>query len=225
MNRLVPALVLIYSCSLLAQSHFAQTQTASDTRITFQQRWPAADPQWFELVVQSDGHASYRSQAHQDANSPADPPADPGDDFSFTLSPRAQQQLFAVASNLPRFQDSLDKLKVAFTGTKTLRYDDSSGNFSILTYKNSSAPQLAALTDLLQSISRTVELAQTLQFQSRFDKLAIDSTLRSAEQLNSTQSLAEPQILQPVLTRIANDSTLLNSARRRARAILQSTPR
>ena len=61
-------------------------------------------------------------------NPPSDDPPPEPYEFSFTLSPHSRQLIFTVASGLPRFQGSLDKLKVAFTGTKTLRYEDTAGN-------------------------------------------------------------------------------------------------
>ncbi len=99
----------------------AQSPSSATARVSFEQRWPQADPQWFELVFQSDGSAKYRSLPHQESKSSADDPAPEPYEFSFTLSSHARQLIFTVASGLPRFQGSLDKLKVAFTGAKTLR--------------------------------------------------------------------------------------------------------
>jgi hypothetical protein len=187
--------------------------------VTFEQRWPEGDPQWFELTVTPDGSASYRSIAHQASKPSADDPAP--ESVTFTLSAPSLQQLFAVGPHLPALRASLDKQKVAFTGNKTLSYRDQSGNSTQITYNSSSAPDLAALTSLLQSISRTVELSLALRSQSRFDKLSIDATLRYAENLAASRSLAEPHILRPVLERIAEDPAILNIARQRARRLLQ----
>jgi hypothetical protein len=219
MRTLCLACLLLAACALVAQP-----PSSANARVSFEQRWPQSDPQWFELVFQSDGSARYRSLPHQDSKSSADDPAPEPYEFSFTLSHHSRQLIFTVASRLPRFQGSLDKLKVAFTGTKTLRYDDPAGNSALLSYNYSSSPELTALTTLLQGISQSIELSQILQFQHRFDKLALDSTLRRAEELASLQRLPEPQILQPVLQRIANDPTVLNIARQRARRILQDSP-
>lgn len=219
MRTICLACFLLTSCVL-----FAETQSAPDnSRISYQQRWPDADPQYFELLIQPDGSAHYRSIPHQDSKSLAADPAPEPYEFSFTLSPQSRQFAFAVASMLPRFQGTLDKIKVAFTGAKTLRYEDPAGNATVLSYNYSSSPELTRFTQLMQGISRNIELTQTLQFQLRFDKLALDSTLRGTEELISVKPLPEPQILEPVLQRIANDPAVLNIARQRARHILQTS--
>jgi hypothetical protein len=217
MRVLCLAGLLLTACALLAQPPVPAT-----ARISFEQRWPEADPQWFELVIQSDGSAKYRSLPHQNSKSPADDPAPEPYEFSFTLTPHSRQLVFDTASGLPRFQGSLDKIKVAFTGSKALHYDAPDGSSSALTYNYSSSPELTAFTDLMQGISQSIELSQTLRFQLRFDKLALDSTLRGIEELVSKQRLPEVQILQPVLERIANDPTVMNIARQRARRTLQT---
>ena len=219
MRTLCLGCFLFAACALLAQPQ----GVPANSRVSFEQRWPQADPQWFELVIQPDGSAKYRSLPHEESKASADDPAPDPYEFSFTLTPHSRQFIFAVASGLPRFQSSLDKIKVAFTGAKTLRYDEA-GNSSVLSYNYSSSPELTALTNLMEGISQSIELSQILQFQLRFDKLALDPTLRRAEDLTSMQRLPEPQILQPVLQRIANDPAVLNIARQRARRILQTPP-
>jgi hypothetical protein len=219
--RLLCSLItlLIVAVSLPAQST-ADHPAPAGPRLTFDQRWPAADPQWFQLVIQSDGSARYRSLPHQEQSQSSDP--DPFE-YSFTLSPRARQLVFSVGRQLPRFQGSLDKLKVAFTGAKTIHYEDGSGASSQITYNYSSASELSAFTDLMQGISSSVELMQVLQNQMRFDKLALDATLRQAEELASMHRLSEPQVLHPILERIATDREVLHIARQRAARILEST--
>lgn len=214
---------LSLACLLLAAgSLFAQPQSlAANAHVSFEQRWPQADPQWFELAIQSDGSATYRSLPHQESKSSADDTAPEPYEFSFTLTPRSQQFIFAVASRLPQFQGSLDKIKVAFTGAKRLRYDGPAASSSALSYNYSSSPELTALTNLMEGISRSIELSRILEFELRFDKLALDSTLRRAEE--SPERFAEPQLLQLVLQRIADDPTAMNIARQRARRMLQTS--
>lgn len=229
MKPLAFTLFLFAALALPAQTPSAPSSSAT-ARVIFERRWPDADPQWFEILCQPDGSARYRSLPHQDAKPAARLEADPHDptpepyELSFTLSPRSRQLIFALAPQLPRLQGSLDRVKVAFTGSKTLRYDDGSGNVSVITYNISSSRDLTAFTELMQAISESIELSQSLHFQLRFDRLALDSTLRRAEDLVSFHRLAELQLLQPVLQRIADDPTVMNIARQRARRIMQTAP-
>jgi hypothetical protein len=214
MKPLCLALLLLTACALLAQPQ----PVSSSARVSFEQRWPDVDPQWFELIVQRDGSAVYRSLPQQN---PIGPPAEPYE-FAFTLSPQSRQLIFSLAPGLLRFQGTLDKTKVAFTGNKTLRYDDDGGVSSAISYNYSSSPELIRLTERMQRISESIELSQTLQLQLRFDKLALDSTLRDTEASVSLHPLPEPQLLEPILTRIADDPAIMNIARQRARHILQT---
>jgi hypothetical protein len=218
MNRLTLFFLLLTACALLAQSPVVP----SSASVTFEQRWPGADPQWFELTLHPDGSSKYRSLPHQDTKSdPGDPAPDPYE-LSFMLSPRSVRSVFAAAPGLLRFQGTLDKTKVAFTGTKTLRYDDGSAVSSVISYNYSSSPELNGLTSLMLNISGSIQLSQTLQLQLRFDKLALDSTLRGAEEIASVRPFQEPQLLEPILQRIASDPAVMNIARQRARHILRA---
>jgi hypothetical protein len=220
-------LFLLTAIAIPAQpSPAAPDATPAAARVSFELRWPAANPSWFELVFQPDGSARYRSLPHQDSKpdaKPDDPVSDPFE-LTFTLSPRSRQLVFALVPQLPRLQGSLDKLKVAFTGAKTVRYDDADGNHSVLSYNYSSSSELSAFTQLMQGISETIELSQLLQFQLRLDTLAVDATLRRAEDLISNHRLSEPQLLEPVLQRITNDPAIMNVARQRARHLRQAAP-
>jgi hypothetical protein len=226
MNRLIfLVLVLLTACRPLhaaqsaAQSNAAPCANAPNTCVTFLLVWPDADPQWYEFVLQSDGEATYRSLPRK-ASAPSSNP-EPYQ-LDFTLSPQTLRYVFELAPQLPRFQPTLDKTKVAFTGTKTLHYDNGAGDNQAISYNYSTSPELTAFTELMQGISETIECSQTLRFQSRFDKLALDATLRTMENLVSIDRLAEFQLLEPELNRIANDPTVMHIARQRARHILQA---
>jgi hypothetical protein len=220
MNRFSLAFFLLTASLVWGQS---QPQSASaSAHVTYEQRWPAADPQWFALDFQSDGSAQYHSLAQQDSNSLSTDSTPDTDEFSFTLTPRSRQLVFTVASSLPRFQSSLDKTKVAFTGKKTLCYEDGAGHSSSISYNYSSSADIVALTELMQGISEAIQFSETLKSQLRFDKLALDSTLNRIDDLISLRPLPEPQILEPILTRIADDPAVMNIARQRARHILQA---
>jgi hypothetical protein len=203
----------------------AQPETASLTpRVSFEQRWPDANPQWFQLVIQSDGSTTYRSLSNRPPGSTVVDPAPQPFEFTFALSPRSRQRVFALAPQLPRFQGTLDKIKVAFTGTKTFRFEDGGGKSSAISFNYSSSSDLTGLTVLMEGISETIEQSQILQFQMRFDKLSLNETLRRMEELVANNRLSERQLLEPELKRIVNDPAIMNIARKRALHILQTPP-
>src|ERR1700687_5813748 len=101
MKPLCLALFLLTACALPAQPQ----PVSSTARVSFEQRWPDVDPQWFELIFQRDGSAVYRSLRRQN---PIGPAAEPYE-FAFTLSPQSRQLIFSLAPGLLRFQGTLDK--------------------------------------------------------------------------------------------------------------------
>jgi hypothetical protein len=215
-------LLLILPAALAAQPGLP---AATAPTLRFELRWPEADPQWFELECHPGGAARYRSLPHSQPNQ--EPGAAKDDDatpyeLTFTLSPAAQKLIFGLAPRLEQFQGSLDKTKtrIAFTGDKTLTYQDGAGHSSRLAYNYTSSPELAALAELMQGISSTVELKQQLELELRFDKLAVGNTLRSADDLAGLHRLRELQLIAPLLERIAADSSVIITARRHAQHIL-----
>lgn len=214
------AFLLFYPCALLAQPEAASLTS----HVSFEERWPEANPQWFQLVIQSDGSTTYRSLSNRQQGSAAVDPDPQPFEFTFALSPRSRQRVFALAPQFPRFQGTLDKIKVAFTGTKTFRFEDADGKSSTISFNYSSSSDLTGLTSLMQGISETIEQSQILQFQMRFDKLALNETLRRMEELVANHRLSERQLLEPALRRIVNDPAIMNIARQRALHILQTPP-
>jgi hypothetical protein len=181
--------------------------------VTFTQDWPAATPPYFSVAVSSMGRVAYQSS----------PKANTGDlyELKFTMSPENQKLVFQVADQLKHFNGNWDykKGRIAFTGTKTLSFKDAGNGYST-TYNWSDNVQIQQLTALFQSISETIELGRKLADTYRFDKLGVDAVLKSMEEAAKSNQLAEIQAVQPILSKLAKDSSLMNISRRRAEFLL-----
>jgi hypothetical protein len=129
--------------------------------------------------------------------------------------------VFQVADQLKHFNGNWDykKGRIAFTGTKTLSFKDAGNGYST-TYNWSDNVQIQQLTALFQSISETIELGRKLADTYRFDKLGVDAVLKSMEEAAKSNQLAEIQAVQPILSKLAKDSSLMNISRRRAEFLL-----
>jgi hypothetical protein len=57
-------------------------------------------------------------------------------------------------------------------------------------------------------------------FLRRFDKLGLEDELKAMEDAAESHNLAELQIIRPTLESIAQDSTILNIARQRAKRLV-----
>jgi len=187
--------------------------------ITFDRVWEAYKPQNVTITVQATGPAKYVSR------NPFTPPdqtgADPDYLLDFTLSSRNQKKLFDDAREANYFNGdfSYKKHAVASTGKKTLTYSDPVRNFST-TYDYSENKAIEEITNLFSGISNTIEHGRKLVYLHRFDKLGLEDELKGMESAAESHNLAELQIIAPTLKSIADDATVLNIARRRAKKLL-----
>src|SRR5262249_33882659 len=166
------------------------------------------------------GNAKYTSQGSQqspDANGVAD------EDYQleFANSPAVRARIFQLAEQASYFNGDFDfkKHAIAKTGNKTLTYRDATRQFSTV-YNWSENSAIDQLTRIFHGISETIEHGRKLKFLRRFDKLGLEAELKGMERQAETHELAELQIISALLENIANDTSVLNIARQRARRLL-----
>jgi hypothetical protein len=187
--------------------------------ITFDRVWEPYTPQNVNIAAQATGPANYISR------NPFKPPEEAGPDpdyvLAFTMSPGNAEKLFRYAREANYFNGdfSFKKHAVSSTGKKTLTYADPARHFET-TYDYSENRAIREITDIFQGISNTIEHGRKLQFLRRFDKLGLEAELKGMENAAESHNLAELHIIAPTLESIANDATVLNIARQRAKRLL-----
>jgi hypothetical protein len=210
--------LLVLSAALALWGQGVQQNPALPT-ITFDRVWEAYKPQNVTITVQATGPAKYVSR------NPFTPPdqtgADPDYLLDFTLSSRNQEKLFRDAREANYFNGDFayKKHAVASTGKKTLTYSDPVRHFST-NYDYSDNKAIQEITNLFSGISNTIEHGRKLIFLRRFDKLGLEDELKAMEDAAESHNLAELQIIRPTLESIAQDSTILNIARQRAKRLV-----
>jgi len=201
---------------LFSWAGFAQSAKPAAT-ITFTLDFPQSAPNHYQLVLSSDGQATY------DSTGKLTPDSDPGDPFhySFTISPETLNRIFALAAKAKYFEGRVDsgKSNLASTGTKVLAYKDDQRSHQA-TYNYSPIPAVQQLTALLQNISTTLEFGRRLDYYHHYQKLALEEELKAMEQMTNGKSLDEVQAVAPILQRIASDTSVINLTRARARRLL-----
>lgn len=217
----------LLSFCLLALASVAPAQNSLDPGsiatvtpvITYEQKWPAADPSWYEISIDSSGNASYSSKALAKQGEEEGAPYV----LKFIASAPTRTQVFQLARDLNQFNGNFEtRAKIAQTGVKTLTYrDGEQKSHTSLNYSDNQ--QMNQLIGIFQRISTTLELAQKLDFDLRFDKLGLDRDLKSMERLEKDRQLGELQVIAPTLERIANDNGIMNIARQRARRLLEQS--
>lgn len=193
----------------------APASTAALPIVAFTLDFPQSDPEHYSIRVAGDGHTSYESAAK------LSPESEDTDTFhlDFTLAEATRKKMFDLAAQAKYFQSPVDsKHRVASTGTKTLAYHDAQRNTEV-TYNYSQMPAVQELTTLFQNISQTLEFVRRLQYDYRYQKLALDEELKRMEEMAKANSVDEMQAAEPILKEIAADPSVINVVRARAQRL------
>jgi hypothetical protein len=204
--------LLLWACL----SALAQTSEARPT-VTFTVDFPQSDPSHYSISVDEDGKSTYESESRVSRET------DEKDELrlEFTMSPETRTKIFELSRKANYFQGQLEanKKNIAMSGTKTLAYKDGQRNTSA-NYNYSLIPAVQDLTSTFQYISMTCEFGRKLQYDQHYQKLALDEELKRMEEMAKDNSLAEIQAIAPILTKIANDNSVMNLTRARAQRLL-----
>ncbi|HET7441852.1 MAG TPA: hypothetical protein VFJ47_11175 [Terriglobales bacterium] len=214
------------SSALLAGALDSQKAPAENTAlpvVTFTLDFPQSDPEHYSIRVANDGHASY------DSSEKPSPESEQAETFhfNFTLGEVSRRKIFDLAAQARYFQSHVEsKHRVASTGTKILAYRDAQRS-NQTTYNYSQIPAVQELTNLFQNMAQTLEFVRRLQYDYRYQKLALDEELKRMEEMAKTNTVSEMQAAEPILKQIAADPSVINVVRARAQrlaALAQGNP-
>ena len=220
------------ACLLVFSTILSCSQEAPSV-LTFTFDFPASQPEHYSIRIPSEGPAHYQSSGRTSAGSDEtdshdndshgnDPHNNDSFDFDFTVAAETRQKIFDLAAKAGYFQKDLDSHHkgLAFTGKKTLSYKDARRSGES-TYNYSASPVVQELTNLLQSLSATLEFGHRLQYDHHYQKLALDDDLKRMEEMARANQLTEIAAIQPVLDQIIADQSVINVTRARAQRLLQ----
>ena len=188
----------------------AQSPADGSGRITFIKEFPNSKPDYFAVVVESNGETLYRIAPDDDRP------------LQFRLSAETTQQIFSLARklNLFREMEMESKRRVAHMGAKTLSYENGEENHQVR-FNHTDVPEAAELAGLFERISQTQQHALRLEYLMRFDRLGVVKELLSLESNLDQGRLAEPALLAPLLEKVQKDKSIVNVAQGRAAQILK----
>jgi hypothetical protein len=196
---------------------FSQTGAQAPAVITFTIDFPTSQPEHYSIRVQSDGAARYQSSGR------LSPDSDETDSFDldFTVGAETRQKIFELAAKAGYFQKDVDSThkNLAFTGKKTLAYKDAQRSGES-TYNYSPKPAVQDLTNLMQSLSATLEFGHRLEYDRHYQKLALDEEFKRMEEVSRSSELIEVAAIQPILDQIIADQSVINVTRARAQRLL-----
>ena len=181
---------------------------------------PALVPGHWTLEVHPDGSAHFVSQRGNAARLEGQGIEPPDVNRDFQLSPKFAERIFEIARRKKLFHVECEShFKVAYQGTKKLAYSGPDGQGSC-EFNYSKDTEIQTLGDDLVSVANTIVEGARLQSLLLHDRLGLD---RETEIL--TESAADGRAQQigsirEILERLAEDDSVLERVRRRARALL-----
>jgi len=217
MSRLLFLGLLIFSTVLsAAQTALSDTTDHSAPVVTFTLDFPDSQPEHYSIRVPAAGSGHYESTGRLTADSEVTDSFD----FDFTITAETRAKIFALAAKTGYFKKDLESHKnVAFTGKKTLSYRDAN-RAGDATFNYSTMPVVQELTALFQNLSATLEFGHRLNYDRRYQKLALDEELKRMQAMADSKMLVEVAAIQPILEQIVADSSVVNVARARAQRLL-----
>ena len=226
MKKLCVAVLLMALAAAGLSLRTAGLQTADQQfhprvpTVTFDLIWEQATPQEFTVRTQADGPSTYLSRNPLKQLQPGEE-KDPDYTLDFTMSAKDAARIFKLAQQAKYFNGDFEYRahRIANTGKKTLTYADETRHFQTI-YNHSENKAIQELTSLFQGISSSIEFGRKLQFKHKYDKLGLEAELKAMEEAAENHNLAEIQIVSATLKDIADDSSVMNIARQRARRLL-----
>jgi len=211
-----------YWCSLAvlyAIASIAQPQQATTPTVAFTCDFPGSDPSHYAISVSSDGRASYTSDGKLTRDSEASEPFS----LDFSMPPATGSRIFDLTKKAHYFEGAIDSKKknIASTGQKTLSYKNGQRNTSA-SYNYSPVPAVEELTSVFQNLAITLEFGRRLEFDHRYQKLAINEELQRMSDISTRDELGDVTVIASTLKKIIDDPSVVNTARARAQRLLDS---
>lgn len=190
---------------------------ASVPLITFTLDFPKSNPSHYSIAVDATGRSTYECTGTIAEDS--EPQAYR---MEFQVSAATRRKLFEFAKQAKYFAGKIDSGndKLAFTGVKVLSYQDGQRSDSAR-YNYSSQQPVRDLTTLFQAIAGTLEYGRRLEYFHHYQKLALDAELKRMDAQARSSEITELQAVAPVLQKIAEDGSVINVVRARAKGLLQ----
>ncbi len=211
----------------MVTSSGAQTAASAETgsgaagaEVRFRYENAQLQPSEFEMVLHEDGSGHFRSTAGPVVVKDSGGIDAGGLDQDIRVTDPLLASIFSTARARKFFAVPCEsKDKVAYRGKKTISYTGSDGQGSCA-FNWSKDNQIQKLSDALEAVANTLEYGRRLTVEHQHNRLALDAEMGYlAESVKSAQAM-ELGNIGPVLQSIADDESVMQRARQRARALM-----
>jgi len=177
---------------------------ADGPTLFYSKSFPGSKPPYVQIALAQNGDVEYREDPKED------------DPIKFHLQDSETQEIFGLVEKAGSLKRPLEaKVKVAFMGTKTFRYQ-SGGEKNEVQFNYTQDPAGQSLADWFERMSETAQRRIDLERAAKYDKLGVvDSLLQLQISLDRKRLLDAEQFL-PLLDKLANNESYMHTARARA---------
>ncbi len=197
---------------ILAAPGLLAQQAQSPDKIGYMKVMKGSVPEYQAIMVDVNGIGTYDGRKLSETSDPR----------PLRLSAATTRALFELAHSLGDFRSiELESHKrVANLGLKTFIYEHN-GRENKVEFNYTLNQHAQELMNLFEGISSVEQHIGTLEFSARYDHLGLPGELRQIEIDLNNQALVDPQLMVPILQKIADNSQFLHIAQMRAVDILR----
>ena len=205
---------------LVALAALTVSAMGSEPLVQVEYTNPGLVPGHWTLEVHPDGSAHFKSQRGEAARDDGPGIEAPDVDRDFQLSPKFARRIFSLAHRKKLFQMPCEShMKVAFQGTKKLAYTGPDGA-GACEFNYSKDAEIQSLGDDVISVANTMVEGARLQSLLQHDRLGLDHETEVLTEAAADGRAQQIGSIHEILERLADDESVLERVRRRARALL-----
>ena len=172
------------------------------------------------MTLHPDGSGHFRSQMGKAPDGGQQEMGIPAVDRDIQVSAAFAERVFDAAQRHNWFNESCEShLKVAFQGWKMLSYTGPHGSGSC-TFNYSKDKEIQTLGDSVEAVAETILEGARLELLLQHDRLGLDAEMEFLTEAVGDGRAQQVCAIQEILERLAEDDSVLERVRKRARALL-----
>lgn len=184
---------------------------------------PGLSPSHWTLMFHPDGSGHFRSWGGSGMGADGSDILAEGVDRDIQVSKEFAAHVFEVAHQQKLFNESCEShLKVAFQGSKTLKYSGPDGTGSC-TFNYSKNKEIESLGDSMLGVEATIMEGARLELLLKHDPLGLDREMEFLVAAAKDGRAQQICVIRGILTRLADDPSVLDRVRESAGKLLADT--
>jgi hypothetical protein len=181
---------------------------------------PDLSPSHWAMTIRLDGNGHFQSQRGRPPTQEQPAIDPPSVDRDIKFGEEFVQRIFEVAQNKKLFKgDCESHLKVAFQGWKKISYSGPEGS-ATCEFNYSKDKEIQALSESLVAVATTIVEGAKLESLLQHDRLGLDREMEYLAEAVNDGRAQQIGAIQGILERLADDPSVMERVRKRAKVLL-----